>query len=67
MAANKFVIYDPEGLSRAKRLQPQEWAAKRRTIEDLYVHQHKTVDDVIAIMSSEHGFNAKYNGWLMIS
>lgn len=60
MAANKFVICGPDGPTRAKRLQPQEWAAHQQTVTDLYVHQNKNLDDLMAIMASKHGLIAKY-------
>lgn len=60
MATSKFVICGPDGPTRAKRLQPQEWAAHRQTITDLYVHQDKSLDDLMTIMASKHGLIAKY-------
>jgi len=61
MAANKFVICGPDGPTRAKRLQPQEWAAHQQTVTDLYVHQNKSLDDLMTIMASKYGLIARYS------
>jgi hypothetical protein len=55
-----FVPSGPGAPARAKRLPPQEWAAHRQNIEDLYVDQGKSLDEVMVIMASRHGLNAKY-------
>jgi hypothetical protein len=55
-----FVPSGPDAPARAKRLPPQEWAAHRQNIEDLYVDQGKSLDEVMAIMASRYGLDAKY-------
>jgi hypothetical protein len=55
-----FVPSGPDAPARAKRLPPHEWAAHRQNIEDLYVDQGKSLNEVMVIMASRHGLNAKY-------
>lgn len=43
---------------RAPRLPPDQWTKHRQIIEDLYLHQNKTLDELVATMKQEYSFYA---------
>jgi hypothetical protein len=45
---------------RASRIPAREWDAHRQTIETLYIKEDETLDNVIAIMSTQYAFVATY-------
>jgi hypothetical protein len=46
---------------RAQRLPASQWANHRQTIRDLYIHQGKTLEQVVEIMKQAHDFHATYD------
>jgi hypothetical protein len=48
--------------NRAPQLPADQWAKNRQLIEDLYIHQHKTLHEVVSTMKREHNFHATYDG-----
>jgi hypothetical protein len=47
--------------NRAPQLPTDQWAKNRQLIEDLYIHQHKTLHEVVSTMKREHNFYATYD------
>jgi hypothetical protein len=63
MVSAQFVLYTPGTPSisgRAPRISAREWDAHRQTIETLYITEDETLENVIAIMSSQYAFVATY-------
>jgi hypothetical protein len=59
MAANKFTAWEPGSSGRAKKLQTWEWDTHRHIIEDLYIRQDKSLEDLITTMAGQYAFTAK--------
>lgn len=57
--SSKFVFCAPNDSSRKPQIPLRDWEVHRRTIEDLYIQQGKTVYELIDIMATKHGFVAK--------
>lgn len=55
----QIVFYNPYVSTRAPRISTPVWTNYRQTIEDLYVRQHKTLEAVMKVMATQHGFFAK--------
>jgi hypothetical protein len=45
---------------RATRISDEQWTKHRGTIEELYIDQEKTLNEVVEIMKKEHKFHATY-------
>lgn len=43
---------------RAQQLPADQWIKHRKIIEDLYINQDKTLDELVATMKQEHSFYA---------
>jgi hypothetical protein len=45
---------------RAPRLPASQWTHHQLAIEELYIRQDKTLEQVVKIMKQEHNFHATY-------
>jgi hypothetical protein len=55
-----FLSRDNPTTHRTPRLPADQWTKHRRIIKDLYVHQDKTLNELVATMKQEYGFHATY-------
>jgi len=47
-------------LQRRNRHTTSEWNQLKKTISQLYVAENKSVDDVVKVLSKDHGFEVRY-------
>ena len=51
--------YDPEQSTQTKRIAAHVWDQMRPDIEELYLTEDYTVEDVAELMKAKHGFEAR--------
>ena len=51
--------YDPEKASRARRIPTQAWEDMRTHIEELFIKEDRTLEEVGCIIAERHNFDAR--------
>lgn len=60
MGSLQILYCDPTIPNRAKRIAKHVWDTQKQTIEDLYIQQDFTLEDLMSIMSERYDFVATY-------
>jgi Clr5 domain len=56
MKSLQFLHCNPATSERAKKIPKHLWDAHRQTIEDLYIQQDETMEDLMSVMSEQYAF-----------
>jgi Clr5 domain len=59
MFSPKIVPYQPNAVTRARRIDPKDWEACRPRLEDLYANDDRKLEEVMEIMALNHSFYAR--------